>query len=64
MTQNFQFCVFDVVSAKIFQLLLGTVSSQKGMTLDISWVDWAYKSSTCDVMYCRQRLHLYYGGQI
>jgi hypothetical protein len=21
-------------------------------TVDISWVDWAYKSSTCDVMYC------------
>jgi hypothetical protein len=24
----------------------------------------AYKSSTCDVMYRRQRRHLYYGGQI
>jgi hypothetical protein len=33
-------------------------------TIDISWVDWSYKSSTCDVMYCRQRRHLYYGGQI
>jgi hypothetical protein len=33
-------------------------------TIDISWVDWAYKSSTCDVMYCQQRRHLYYGGQI
>jgi hypothetical protein len=32
--------------------------------IDISWVDWAYKSSTCDVMYCRQRRHLYYSGQI
>jgi hypothetical protein len=32
--------------------------------IDISWGDWAYKSSTCDVMYCRQRRHLYYGGQI
>jgi hypothetical protein len=32
--------------------------------IDISWVDWAYKSSTCDVMYCRQRRHLYYGGEI
>jgi hypothetical protein len=34
------------------------------LTIDISLVDWAYKSSTCDVMYCRQRRHLYYGGQI
>jgi hypothetical protein len=32
--------------------------------IDISFVDWAYKSSTCDVMYRRQRRHLYYGGQI
>jgi hypothetical protein len=33
--------------------------------IDISWVDWAYKSSTCGVMYRRrQRRHLYYGGQI
>jgi hypothetical protein len=32
--------------------------------IDISWLDWAYKSSTCDVMYRRQRRHLYYGGQI
>jgi hypothetical protein len=27
---------------------------------DISWLDWAYKSSTCDVMYRRQRRHLQY----
>jgi hypothetical protein len=33
-------------------------------TIDISWLDWAYKSSTCDVMYRRQRRHLYYGGEI
>jgi hypothetical protein len=33
-------------------------------TIDISWLDWAYKSSTCDVMYRRQRRHLYYGSQI
>jgi hypothetical protein len=32
--------------------------------IDISWVDCAYKSSTCDVMYCRKRRHLYYGGEI
>jgi hypothetical protein len=25
-----------------------------GPTIDISWLDWAYKSSTCDVMYRRQ----------
>jgi hypothetical protein len=31
--------------------------------IDISWLDWAYKSSTCDVMYRQQRRHLYYGGQ-
>jgi hypothetical protein len=33
------------------------------VAIDISWVDWAYKSSTCDVMYWRQRRHLYYGGE-
>jgi hypothetical protein len=33
-------------------------------SIDISWLDWAYKSSTCDVMYRRQRRHLYYGGEI
>jgi hypothetical protein len=32
--------------------------------IDIKWLDWAYKSSTCDVMDRRQRRHLYYGGQI
>jgi hypothetical protein len=32
--------------------------------IDILWLDWAYKSSTCDVMYRRQRRHVYYGGQI
>jgi hypothetical protein len=32
--------------------------------IDVSWVDWAYKSSICDVMYRRQRRHLYYGGHI
>jgi hypothetical protein len=32
--------------------------------IDISYLDWAYKSSTCDVMYRRQRRHLYYGGEI
>jgi hypothetical protein len=37
----------------------------QGSLIDISWVDWAYNSSTCDVvMYCRQRRQLYYGGQI
>jgi hypothetical protein len=33
-------------------------------TIDILWVYCDYKSSTCDVMHCRQRRHLYYGGQI
>jgi hypothetical protein len=32
----------------------------RGKIIDISWVDWAYKSSTCDVMYRRQLHHLYY----
>jgi hypothetical protein len=32
--------------------------------IDISWLDWVFKSSTCDVMYRRKRRHLYYGGQI
>jgi hypothetical protein len=32
-------------------------------TIDISLEDWAYKSSTFDGMYRRQRRHLYYGGQ-
>jgi hypothetical protein len=27
------------------------------LLIDISWEDWAYKSSTCDVMHCRQRRH-------
>jgi hypothetical protein len=30
--------------------------------MEISWVDCPYTASTCDVMYCRQRRHLYYGG--
>jgi hypothetical protein len=34
------------------------------LCIDISWLDWAYKSSTCDVMYRRQRRYLYYGGEI
>jgi hypothetical protein len=29
----------------------------------ISWADYPYTSSTCDVMYCRQRRHLYYDGE-
>jgi hypothetical protein len=33
-------------------------------TIDISWLDWASKSSTCHVMYRRPRRHLYYGGEI
>jgi hypothetical protein len=32
--------------------------------IDFSWVDWAYKSSTCDVVYFRQRCHFYYCGQV
>jgi hypothetical protein len=28
-------------------------------TIDISWVDWAYKSSTCDVMYCQHSAAIY-----
>jgi hypothetical protein len=32
--------------------------------IDISWLDWAYKSFTCDGMYRQQRRHLYYGGEI
>jgi hypothetical protein len=34
------------------------------ITIDSSWVDYPYKVSTCDGMYCRQRRHLYYGGLI
>jgi hypothetical protein len=33
------------------------------VTIDISWVDYLNTASTCDVMYCRQRRHLYYGGE-
>jgi hypothetical protein len=33
-------------------------------TIDIVWVDCVYKPSAWDVMYCRQRHHLYYGCQI
>jgi capsule polysaccharide modification protein KpsS len=32
-------------------------------TIDISWVDYPYTASTCDVMYCQQRRHLYYSGE-
>jgi hypothetical protein len=28
-------------------------------TIDISWVDWAYNSSTCAVMYCRPSAAIY-----
>jgi hypothetical protein len=31
--------------------------------IDISWVDYPYTASTCDVMYCRQRRHLHYGDE-
>jgi hypothetical protein len=41
-----------------------TIIASPGWFIDISWVDWAYKSSTCDVLYRRQGRHLYYGGQI
>jgi hypothetical protein len=37
---------------------------KRGYIIDISWLDLAYQSSTCDVMYRRQRRHLYYGGKI
>jgi hypothetical protein len=43
---------------------VGTLRLVFGWDMDISWLDWAYKSSTCDVMYRRQRRHLYYGGQV
>jgi hypothetical protein len=33
------------------------------LPIDISRVDCPYTSSTCDAMYCRQRRHLYYGGE-
>jgi hypothetical protein len=26
-------------------------------------IDYPYSASTCDVMHCRQRRHLYYGGE-
>jgi hypothetical protein len=33
--------------------------------IDIASLDWAYKSSTCDVdLSSTKRRHLYYGGQI
>jgi hypothetical protein len=33
------------------------------MNIDISWVDYPHTASTCNVLYCRQRRHLYYGGE-
>jgi hypothetical protein len=48
----------------IDELPAGKLPPECLLTIDISWVDWAYKSSSCDVMYCRQRRHLYYGGEI
>jgi hypothetical protein len=36
-------------------LLITLPTESRGKTIDISLLDWAYKSSTCDVMYRRQR---------
>jgi hypothetical protein len=41
-----------------------TRSHSNGFLTRILYIDWDYKSPTCDVMYGRQRRHLYYGGQI
>jgi hypothetical protein len=49
---------------KSFFLNKTHVHRAEGWAIDISWLDWDYKSSTCDAMYRRQRRHLYYGGQI
>jgi hypothetical protein len=38
-------------------------SRNSAPVIDISWVDYPDTASTCDVMYCRQRRHLYYGGE-
>jgi hypothetical protein len=40
-------------SATRYQLRQGRGRENRVKTIDISWLDWAYKSSTCDVMYCR-----------
>jgi hypothetical protein len=33
------------------------------LPIDIAGVDYLSTASTWDVMYCRQRRHLYYGGE-
>jgi hypothetical protein len=41
-----------------------TWHSDISITIDISWVDYAYTASTsCDVMYCQLHRHLFYGGE-
>jgi hypothetical protein len=46
----------------------GQTARENGMGIcyhctNISWVDYPYTASTCDIVYCRQRRHLYYGGE-
>jgi hypothetical protein len=36
---------------------------ESAIPIDISWVYYPYTASTWDVMYCRQRRNLYYGGE-
>jgi hypothetical protein len=33
------------------------------LVTDISWVDYPYTASTCNIMYRRQHRPLYYGGE-
>jgi hypothetical protein len=47
-----------------FKLFVKIILWEQTIDTGISLVDWAYKSSTCDVMYHRQRRDLHYGGQI
>jgi hypothetical protein len=42
----------------------GNIYQKRVCNIDILPLDWAYKSSACDVMYLQQRRHIYYGSQI
>jgi hypothetical protein len=58
------FCFWNVMSCLLNPYNTSGYYRKWVVTIDISWVDYPYKASTCDVMYWRQRRHSYYGGQI
>jgi hypothetical protein len=47
-----------MISTKVWNRLNEKLWVVREQTIDISWVDYPYTASTCDVMYCR-----YYGDE-